>query len=204
MGKIDELRHMKRLFKKGFKEELRRSRREDIFTQIREVKKEGYITIDESEEWLDSVLFDVNPISGEKKLDIPEDIIHRLNYSNVSFDKANVKGIDFSRMYGVYINPQTVHKNDLRNTVLYGVTITGPLDDAYITGANFIGSKGALINPQTIYDKDLRRTIIGDVIVVNEFKDVKLNDDTMFFDTTTFITKEQYEELEEMKKVLIK
>ena len=185
------------------REELIDINREAMFNLIRNYEEDALIRIEGPSELIELLLFDINKYTGIKEINIPDDIIYRLDYTDVSFDNACVKDFDFTGMYGVSINPQTVFNKNLRNTILNGVSITGSLDDVYIPGTNFVGSVGALINPQEVYDKDLSRAVIADCIVVNDFDGVKLRD-TIIYDTTMIMEKCDYEKVKEMKKVLIK
>lgn len=176
---IQDLKYRKKKFKKEFNSVLRRERREQIFNKIRNSDEEGFFLLEGDSKRLDNILFDINPITGEKRLDIPDDIIYRIDYSNVFFDNLNARGINFTGMLNVCLNPQTIFNKDMRDCILFGVHIVGRLDDVYITRTNFKGSTGVLIDPQTIYDKDLSGTILTDAIVVNNFEGVKLNNTSM-------------------------
>lgn len=182
---------------------MREINRNGIFDMIRNYKGDELISIDGKPDLIEFLLFKVNEASGEKMLDIPDDIICRLDYSDICFDNMKVNDFDFTGMHGVYINPQTVFNKNMRNSILNGVTFTGPFDDVYIPGANFEWSVGALINPQEVYDKNLSRAVLADCVVVNDFEDTILKD-TIIYDTTMIMSKEDYEKLKEMKKVLIK
>lgn len=174
-----------------------------MFNLIRNYDGDELLELSGPVDLIECMLFDINKYTGVKEIDIPKDIICRLDYSNISFDNASVKDFDFTGMQGVCINPQTVFNKNLRNTILNGVSITGSLDDVYIPGTNFVGSIGALINPQEVYDKNLSRTIIADCIIVNDFDGVKLKD-TEIYDTAMVLEKDDYEKVKEMKKVLVK
>lgn len=167
------LQNKKKNFIETYHNKKRELARRDVFNKIRKYNGSSLVQIVRSKAALDMILFKVNSITGEKVLDIPEDIIYRLDYSNVDFDNANIKGINFTGMYNVYINPQTTFNKDMRGTVLFGTYITGRFDDVYITHADFRGSEGVLIDPTTIYDNDLRYTILADAIVVDDFDGAK-------------------------------
>ncbi len=176
---ITDLKYRRKIFKQEFSKTLREQKREDLFNKIRDSKQEGFFMLQGNSDKIDSILFDINPITGEKKLDIPEDVMYRIDYSNVDFDNVYARGMNFTGMLNVCINPETVFCKDMRDCVLYGVYIVGRFDGVYITRTNFTGSTGALIDPQTIYDKDLRGTILTDSIVVNDFEGVKIDNMSM-------------------------
>jgi len=171
--KILDLKYKKKLLEEKNKNELRNKRRNSLFNRIR-VNSNKLFHVNNTD-----ILFDINEISGAKTLDIPIDVITKIDYSNVNFDNVYIRGINFKGMKNVVINPQTINKKDLRDTILYGVTIIGSLDDTYITRADFTGSRGAFLDPTRVYDKDISGTNLSDVVVVNNFKDVKI-DDTIF------------------------
>lgn len=191
MGLIVELIYRKMLLKEGIGKVLREQKREDKFNMIRNSSKEGLFLFEGANEQIDALVFDINPITGEKRFAIPEDIIFRIDYTNVDFDNACIRGMDFTGMKNVYINPQTIFKKDLRDCILNGVYIIGRLDDAYITRTDFRNSFGALVDPETVYDNDLRGTILTDAIVVNNFEDAKMGDTV--FEGATIISKEEKE-----------
>jgi len=198
---IIEIKESKRA--RLYREEMRDANRDALFQMIRNYEGDELIRIEGPADSIEIMLFDINEHTGVKVIDIPDDILCRLDYTDISFDNASVKDFDFTGMYGVYINPQTVFNKNLRNTILNGVNITGSLEDVYIPGTNFVGSVGALINPQEVYDKNLSRAVIADCIIVNDFDGVTLND-TVIYDATMVLRKEDYENVKEMKKVLAK
>ena len=196
MDKIIDLKYKKKILKEKYKEKLRNRDREYVFKQIRKYKgKDTIFQIDKPD-----LLFEINEISGEKKIDIPEDIKYRIDYSNVFFDDVNISKYDFSGMKNVCINPQTVFNKDMRGCILDNVCITGSFDDVYITRTNFTNSIGALVNPQTIYDKDARGTIFTDALVIDNFDGVK--ESNTVYDGMIIMTEENLESLSSLKKYL--
>ena len=191
MRLIDELKYRKKLFKERFKQILKEQNREDKFNKIRNSYDGSLFLLEGTKEQIDNLVFDINPITGEKRFAIPEDIIFRIDYTNVDFDNAYIRGMDFTGMQNVYINPQTVFKNDLRDCILNGVYIIGPCDDAYITRTNFTNSIGALVDPSTVYDNDVRGTILTDAVVVDNFSNAKMGDTVL--DGASIITQEEKE-----------
>ena len=199
MRLIDELKYRKKLFKERFKQILKEQNREDKFNKIRNSYDGSLFLLEGTKEQIDNLVFDINPITGEKRFAIPEDIIFRIDYTNVDFDNAYIRGMDFTGMQNVYINPQTVFKNDLRDCILNGVYIIGPCDDAYITRTNFTNSIGALVDPSTVYDNDVRGTILTDAVVVDNFSNAKMGDTVL--DGASIITQEEKEILDGFCKI---
>lgn len=85
-----------------------------------------------------------------KKFALPENILQKIDFSNVPFDNFDARHIDFSNYSGVKLNPQTVFNKDLSNCTFKGVEFTGPFDGCKITGSDFSGSSGAKIDPLTL------------------------------------------------------
>ena len=165
--KIEDLKYRKKILEKELKKKKREDKRQVLFDRIRACSYDKLFIVRNPD-----ILFIINEITDEKILDVPEDVKTKIDYSNVSFEKAYIKGVNFSGMQNVRINPQLLSKQDMRDTILNGVLITGSLDDVYITRADFTGSSGAFLYPTRAYNKDLRGTNLTDVIVVNDFKDV--------------------------------
>ena len=199
MRLIDELKYRKKIFKERFSQRLKEQNREDKFNKIRNSYDGSLFLLEGTKEQIDNLVFDINPITGEKRFAIPEDIIFRIDYTNVDFDNAYIRGMDFTGMQNVYINPQTVFKNDLRDCILNGVYIIGPCDDAYITRTNFTNSIGALVDPSTVYDNDVRGTILTDAVVVDNFSNAKMGDTVL--DGASIITQEEKEILDGFCKI---
>ena len=106
-----------------------------------------------------------------KIFDINDDLIKKLDLSGISFDNFNAFNFNFSGLYGVNINPQTIFEKDLKFSKLNGVEITGPLDGCKIKCTDFTGSTGAKINPQTIYAKFLGCSNLGGVEIIGPLDD---------------------------------
>jgi len=108
----------------------------------------------------------------------------KIDFSNVSFDGINIKNMDFTNMYGVKINPQTIYEKNLYKTILNGVefvsankAVADLFDGVDVRCANFTGSKGARINPQTIKEKSLFGSVLCDVDFTGfSFEDVHVGD----------------------------
>ena len=120
-----------------------------------------------------------------KTFALPYDVLKKIDFSDVSFADFSIYKrssselsnefitsiIDFSELYGVKINPQTIYKNDLRYGVFNGVEFTGSFECCRINGANFSGSKNAIINPQDIVHQkyiDISDCVFDSVIFTGE------------------------------------
>ena len=98
-------------------------------------------------------------------------ILQKIDFSNVSFDNFDAEGFDFTGLYGVKINPQTVLFKNLSDGIFDGVTFIGGFEGAYIYNSDFTGSSGALINPQTVLYKDLSKGIFNGVTFIGDFNE---------------------------------
>ena len=117
-----------------------------------------------------------------RKFAIPEKLLKKINFSNVSFANVDIRGLNFIRYKGVKINPQTVFGKDLSGCIFLGVEFIGPFDGVKLVqhdfkrskGTDFTGSKGAKINPQTVYKKDLSGCKFSGVEFIGPFDNVIL------------------------------
>ncbi len=100
-----------------------------------------------------------------RKFAIPEKLLKKINFSNVSFANVDIRGLNFIRYKGVKINPQTVFGKDPSGCIFSGVEFIGPFDGATLLHADFTGSKGAIVDWQTVYYDDL--AILTDVEIIN-------------------------------------
>ena len=92
--------------------------------------------------------YDENGKYTTKKVFALEDkCLQKIDFSNVSFKSFNAYKCDFSKLYGVNINPQELYQKRLEGCILKGVTFTGPFDDVIIGHTDFTGSRNAMINP---------------------------------------------------------
>jgi len=99
-------------------------------------------------------------------------LLQKIDFSNVSFDNVNIRGIDFTNFKGVKINPQTIYEKSIWMSKLCGVEFIGPFDNVQIINTDFTGSVGAVIDPQTIYGKYISGTKFSGVTFTGPFDDV--------------------------------
>jgi len=111
-------------------------------------------------------------------------IIKLIDFSCISFDNVCLNGVDFTGVYGVKINPQTVYKKSLIDINFYGIEFCSNdkgnqidlFDGVEIRKVDFLGSKGARINPQTIKNKCFDHCLLTDVDFTGfSFDDVSLS-----------------------------
>lgn len=155
------------LFKKCYKDAKKEILREDFVKKLLTLDINVYKKMKYSKEELDLLLFDYDDC-GFKRFAINDKLMPVINFEHVSFDNFRARGVDFSRLNNVYINPQTVCNKDLRDTKLEGVTFIGPFDDCYITRADFTGSFNAVINIDKLYNNDITGTNLNDVTLFSD------------------------------------
>lgn len=148
--------------------------REHLINVLESLEDDKYLTISDAD-----ILFKEigeGYISSYRKFAIPERLLKKIDFSNVSFDNVDIRGIDFSEYKGVKINPQTVFEKDLGRCKFSGVEFIGPFDGAIIEETNFTGSKGARINPQTLYSRDFKKCKLSGVEFIGPFDGMYLNE----------------------------
>lgn len=115
------------------------------------------------EKFLRTLLFNNDSYYGTKFAPGLEEVLKKINFSNVNFYMFTAEDFDFSPYIGIKLNPQTIYNKDLKNSICKGVEFIDSFDNVRIAGTNFTGSKGAKINPQTIYGPNLSNTVCCDV-----------------------------------------
>lgn len=151
-------------------------RRRAIITLFRSIKVDKPVLLPLSSEEIRELFFDLRKDNktGELYYILNDDMLSirdKIDYSNFSFDNVLVAGQNFCRMYGVKLNPQTIHDKSLKNTTLKGVVFIGNnnlneidlFEGVFVQEADFTGSIGAKINPQTIDEKNLSSATLTDV-----------------------------------------
>jgi hypothetical protein len=111
---------------------------------------------DEKEDEAGNIFYTLNPII--------EEIIHKIDCTNVSFKNVKLSGLNLENAHNIKFNPQEIYNKDLNGTVLGpNIYIIGNdfvnqkdlFDQVKIRGTNFNGCQDVIINPQTIYEKEL-------------------------------------------------
>ena len=120
--------------------------REKLIERLSSLEDGMHVKLDYDPILLDMILFNKDA-SSLKTFALPENILEKIDFSNVSFMGFNAKDYDFGKLYGIKkINPQQLYEKDLSNAKFKNVRFIGPFDDTIITGADFTGSVGAYIN----------------------------------------------------------
>jgi len=143
--------------------------RDILSAELKEYNGEKNILLPFDTDSLEILLFDRIPEGGKRFAFYMEDIIKKIDLSNICFDNFNAYGFDFTPYKGIKINPWKLHNKSLYNAKCGGVRFIEVFDGVNVRGADFTGSKQAYINPQTIYDKTLFQTRCADVVFMGPF-----------------------------------
>ena len=111
---------------------------------------------------IDYILFKYEDKGAYKEFALPKKYLKKIDFSNVDFKDFKASEYDFTGLYGVKIDPQTIYKKNLFASKLNGVEFIGPFKDVRIQSTDFTGSVGAQINPNELcyintYAKHLKR-----------------------------------------------
>ncbi len=139
-----------------------KAERQKLINILESLEDGKYLTLSDA-----NILF--NESSSYKKFAIPERLLKKIDFSNISFDNVDIRGMDFTELKGVKINPQTVYAQNLSRCKFSGVEFIGPFDGIYLYETDFTGSKGAKINPQRVFEKDLSYCIFSGVEFIGPF-----------------------------------
>ena len=128
------------------------------------------------DEFIEYLLFDVNKNNKKNFAKKIVKVLDKIDFSGVSFDNFYCESYDFSNLYGVCINPQTILHKSLIDVKLCDVEFIGPFDDVNICRADFTGSKGAKIDPQKVSGKDFYKTILTDAEIIGSFEGIRIKE----------------------------
>lgn len=88
--------------------------------------------------------------------DKDSNIIKYLDFSDVSFDKIDVREVDFTGSIGVNLDPQKVYKKSLYKTKLGNIDFKGKsFDGVNVQFADFTNTENVNLDPQTVKGKSL-------------------------------------------------
>ena len=130
-------------------EEKIRLLRERIVSELSKLEDGIHVKLDYEPLILDLLLFEKT--ERGKKFIIDDDILKKIDFSNVIFDNFNADNFDFSKLYNVTLNPQILWAKSLHHSILKGVRFNGPFNNVMLDHTSFKGSIGAHINPNTVY-----------------------------------------------------
>jgi len=136
------------------------------------------VTLQGNKNQIEQILFERLRKEG-KVFALPEDILKRIDFSNISFKQFRAEGVCFDEFYGIILDPQQLYEKDLRGASLKGVTIRSNMKDPFanckIRGTNFTGCKNAVIDPQTIFENDFSYTNLCDTTIQSKSTDAFQN-----------------------------
>lgn len=99
------------------------------------------------------------------------ELMKKIDFTGISFDKFMANNIDFTGFYGVALNPETLYKQEIIDCKLNGVKIIGSLDRCKCANADFTGSIGGVMS-KTHYDELKENNNLTDVQIIDEYGDV--------------------------------
>lgn len=124
------------------------------FARLREVLKEELkkyegdpVLLPYDIDFLDKLLFETMESRDAKVFSSTlVEVLNKINFSNVSFNKFYMNKFDFSSLKGVKIDPQSLYVKQMIDVICKGVTFIGSFDWVYLDNVNFEGSIGAKID----------------------------------------------------------
>lgn len=149
--------------------------RSELELELRNYKGDEKLKFNFQNDTIDKIFFDylISNVDNKKYkvFKISKEALMNVDLSNVSFDGFLARNFDFSGLYGVKLNPQTLKYKSLEGAKLDGVEFIGSFDGVNIYRTDFTGSFGAYINPQTVLNKSLTSSNFSDVIFIGRFGD---------------------------------
>ena len=133
-----------------------------LIEELKDYKGEP-IKLPYEEQFLRNILFDDDNYLGAEFAPELEEVLTKINYSDINFYNFKAVDFDFSPYTGIRLDPKIIWKKDLSNSICKGVEFIGTFYDVIITGTDFTGSKGAKINPQCVHNKNLSNAVCCDV-----------------------------------------
>ena len=130
--------------------------RKKLIEQLKKLEDGSHIMLDYDPRLLEMVLFKKTILIKKqyKQFALPKEALEKIDFSNVNFDDFYATNFDFTGLYGIKLNPQTIYDKNLNCSILNGVTFIGPFDDVSIQCTDFTGSTGAYIDPTKLYFGD--------------------------------------------------
>ena len=105
--------------------------------------------------FLSALLFEREIYEGNKFAESLNNILTKINYSNVNFCRFNASRFDFSSYTGIKINPQTIYKRLLNESICAGVEFIGPFDGVNTKDTYFDNS----INENEVFKHVFRKRV---------------------------------------------
>ena len=102
--------------------------RKKLIKELSKLEDGIHIKLDYDPIILENLFFEENH-GGCKKFasDFPREVLTKIDFINVDFKEFDASEFDFTGLYNVHLNPQTIYRRDLFNSILRGVTFTDSL-----------------------------------------------------------------------------
>ncbi len=114
----------------------------------------GVIKLDDfTEQELDEILFNYRTIGKKeaKSFALPIEVLRKIDMSNVSFKDFYARGVDFSELTGVRIDPNQIYDRYYCDVNFSGVKFLDEVSSAFLEGCKFAGSENAVIGDDVRY-----------------------------------------------------
>ncbi len=144
-----------------------------FFEKVKNYEGNKPLKFDLSQDVLQSILFDYNEEEGVKTFSTEdEEILAKIDFSNVSFEDFDCRHFDFTGLHGVRIIPKLAFEQSLEFSILNGVEIYGDFNDVCIRGADFSGITGYdKIDPYEVKERDLSYCTLNGIEFIGSFQD---------------------------------
>lgn len=96
------------------------------------------------------------------------ELMRKIDFTGISFDKFMANNIDFTGFCGVALNPETLYDQEIIFCKLNGVKIIGSLDRCRCSNVDFTGSIGGVMS-KTHYDELKENNNLTDVQIIDEY-----------------------------------
>ena len=96
------------------------------------------------------------------------ELMKKIDFTGISFDKFMANNIDFTGFYGVELNPETLYEQEIIYCKLNGVKIIGSLDRCKCSNSDFTGSIGGIMS-KTHYDELKENNNLTDVQIIDKY-----------------------------------
>ena len=169
--------------------------RKKLMDELSRLEDGMHIMLPYESELIDYIIFEYKDKGAYKEFALPKKYLKKIDFSNVDFKDFEASEYDFTGLYGVKIDPQTIHNKNLFNSKLNGVEFIGSFKGVILSNTDFRGSVGAKINPNELrnyekyahfVDKIGRKAIrqipidvsgckFSGVIFTDEFRSIKLS-----------------------------
>lgn len=169
--------------------------RDEFIEKINNVDEGIHILLNYNPKVLESIIFETengkcifdqhgNRKKEYKVFALPKNVLRKIDFSNIDFSNFKAYEYDFTGLYNVRLNPQTIWERSLKGSTLNGVEFIGPFDGVFLCRTNFSGSKGAVIEPiklgRRYRDIEIVNCIFKDVTFIGPIRFISKDLDIYF------------------------